>query len=102
MNKRNMLKSLGTDFRFYLLLIPAVMILATNMPLLMTLGYSMAVMLLVAAVSHITRKVVFPYLDMEVVMRKATETPTGAGYVFLGVSSIITAMIIGSVMWLSN
>lgn len=102
MNKRDMLKNVGMDFRFYLLLIPAVMVLATNMPLLMTLGYSMAVMLLVAAVSHITRKVVFPYLDMEVVMKKATETPTGAGYVFLGVSSIITAMIIGSVMWLSN
>lgn len=97
-----MLKNVGMDFRFYLLLIPAVAILATNMPLLMTLGYSMAVMLLVAAVSHITRKVVFPYLDMEAVMRKATETPTGSGYVFLGVSSIITAMIIGSVMWLSN
>lgn len=102
MNKKDILKNVGMDFRFYLLLIPAVMILATNMPLLMTLGYSMAVMLLVAAVSHITRKVVFPYLDMEVVMQKATETSTGAGYVFLGVSAIITAMIIGSVMWLSN
>ena len=102
MNKKEMLKNVSMDFRFYLLLVPAVLILMTDMPMLLTILQAMSVMLIVAAVSHITRKIAFPYLDMEKVMYKATETAAGAGYVFLGVSGLLMAMVVGSVLWLSH
>jgi hypothetical protein len=102
MNKKDMLKNVGTDFRFYLLLIPATLILMIDVPMLLTVLQAMSVMLIVAAVSHITRKIAFPYLDMEKVMLKAIETASGAGYVFLGVSGLLMAMVVGSVLWLSH
>jgi uncharacterized membrane protein (UPF0182 family) len=90
------------DKRLLLLLIPAIAILAFDLPILLTLGYSMAAMLLIAAVSHLTRKIIFPYVDMGVFAEKALQTANGAGFVFVGVSFIIGMMILGSAIWLSH
>jgi uncharacterized membrane protein (UPF0182 family) len=90
------------DKRLLFLLIPAIAILAFDLPILLTLGYSMAAMLLIAAVSHLTRKIIFPYVDMAAFAEEAIQTATGAGLVFMGVSFIIGMMILGSAIWLSH
>ena len=94
----NMLK----DYRLWLLLIPATAVLLIDVPVALTLLYSISAMLVVAAVSHLTRKVVFPYIDMNTFAQKAINTSTGAGLVFVGVAMIISAMILGTSIWLSH
>lgn len=94
----NMIK----DYRLWLLLIPATAVLLIDVPVALTLLYSISAMLVVAAVSHLTRKVVFPYIDMNTFAQKAINTSTGAGLVFVGVAMIISAMILGTSIWLSH
>lgn len=55
--------------------------------------YMLGILLLVAATSHLVRKVLFPYMDLELYVRKALEDSKGAGMVFLGVSWILGVMI---------
>ena len=90
------------DKRLWVLLVPSLAILAIDMPVMLTLLYSIAAMFVIAGVSHLTRKVIFPYIDMEVVKDKAIGTSTGAAIVFLSVSLIISAIIIGTSVWLSS
>lgn len=90
------------DKRLWLLLVPSIAVLAIDMPVMLTLLYSIAAMFVIAGVSHLTRKVIFPYIDMEVIKTKAVESSNGAAIVFLSVSMIISAIIIGTSVWLSS
>jgi hypothetical protein len=55
--------------------------------------YVLGIMLLIAATSHVLRKVLFPYLDLGAFVAKALEDSRAAGMVFLGMSFIIGMMI---------
>lgn len=101
MDRRPFRSVLG-DVRLWLLLIPALAVLAIDLPVMMTLLYAMSAMLVVAGFSHLIRRVFFPYVDLEQFVVKAHETATGAGYVVLGVSIVIASFIIGSAVWLSK
>lgn len=90
------------DKRLWFLLVPSIAILSIDLPVMLTLLYSIAAMFVIAGVSHLTRKVIFPYIDMEIVKNKAMENSTGAAIVFLGVSIIISAIIVGTSVWLSS
>lgn len=46
-----------------------------------------------AALSHMLRKVLFPYIDLESSAQKAAETPQGSGLVFLGVCVVLAAFV---------
>ena len=50
-------------------------------------------LLVTAAVSHIIRKVLLPYLDLERLMDRADETPMSAAIVFCGVMYIMAEFI---------
>ena len=90
------------DWRVWALLIPASAVLALDMPVLLTLLYSLSAMFLIVAVAHVIRRVMFPYLNLEEVENRASETPFGAGLVFLGTSLLVSAVIIGSAVWVSR
>ena len=55
--------------------------------------YMIGILLLVAATSHLIRKILFPYLDLGEFVAKAHEDPKAAGMVFLGMSFILGVMI---------
>jgi hypothetical protein len=90
------------DYRAWVLLIPATLILAIDLPVMLTLLYSTSAMLVIAGVSHITMKIMFPYIDREELMKDAVKTSTGAGNVFLGMALVLSSLIIGTAIWISH
>lgn len=90
------------DVRLWALLIPAFVILSTDVAVLSTLLYSMAAILVVVAMAHTVRRVVFHYLDLEDLARKAAESPTGAALVFLGVCLLLMAVLLSTAVWISR
>lgn len=57
--------------------------------------YSLGITILVSIVSHLIRKILFPYVDLEKFSDKALESPIAASIVFLSISMIL-AVIIGA------
>ncbi len=102
MKRKHLVRRAGFGGRLWALLIPAALILSADLPVAMTIGYSMAVILVLAAVTHIVRKVLFPYVDLEVMVGKATETPGGSATVFLGVCMVVCALILAGAIWLAD
>ena len=43
--------------------------------------------------AHLARRALFDYLDLEILLKKAVETPAGAGMAFAGVSLIIYGLL---------
>ncbi|MDO8771912.1 MAG: hypothetical protein Q7K57_25005 [Burkholderiaceae bacterium] len=54
---------------------------------------SVATGVVAVAAAHLSRKGLFDYLDMEVLAKKASEEPTGAGLVFIGVCIVIFGLL---------
>ncbi len=46
------------------------------------------------ALSHILRRILFPYIDLKVFSTMASRSPEGAGMVFVGVSLVLAAFIL--------
>lgn len=46
------------------------------------------------ALSHVLRKMLFPYIDLKLYAEEAKKDPAGAGQVFLGVSIVLAAFIL--------
>lgn len=90
------------DLRVLALLIPASLVLALDVPVFLTLGYSLAAMFVIVGVAHVIRRIMFPYLDLEEVENQASLSSTGAGLVFLGTCILISAVILGSALWISR
>lgn len=90
------------DVRLWVLLIPALLILSTDMAVMMTLLYSMSAILVVVAMTHTVRRVLFHYLDLADLARKASESPTGAATVFLGVCILIAFIVLSTALWISR
>lgn len=90
------------DLRVWALLIPASLVLALDVPVFLTLGYSLAAMFVIVGVAHVIRRIMFPYLDLEEVENQASLSSTGAGLVFLGTCILISAVILGSALWISR
>ena len=62
--------------------------------------YALAITLLVSVVSHLVRKILFPYVDMSLFAARASETPTGAAIVFASVSVMLSTIIFATCMLL--
>lgn len=90
------------DTRLLILLVPAALVLAADLPVLDTLLYSLAAMFMVVAFAHIVRRVLFHYVDLELVEAKASESPTGAGLVFFGICFLLSSFVVGSAIWLAH
>lgn len=55
--------------------------------------YAVGISLILTALSHILRKVLFPYLDLEIIAKKASEVPLGASIVFASVCFLLSTLI---------
>lgn len=62
----------------------------------MVVLYALGITLLVTACSHIIRKVLFPYIDMQVFAEKSLESPTAAAIVFSAVSFLLAVIILAT------
>jgi len=90
------------DFRLWILAVPALFVLSIDTPVMDTLLYSLTAMLVVVALAHVMRRILFHYIDLEVVFDKATESPQGAGLVFLGICLVILAFVLGTALWIAK
>jgi hypothetical protein len=90
------------DWRLWALLIPAALILCTNLPVALTIGYSFSVVLIFAGASHLLRKVLFPYVDLRLLVAKAVETPLASAVIFLAVAIVLSAILVANAIWLSH
>lgn len=62
--------------------------------------FSMGILILMTGLSHILRKILFPYIDMEKAWRMSNNTALGAAIVFASICVIIAATIIGGILLL--
>lgn len=61
---------------------------------------SSAIVLAIAALSHLTRRVLFPRLDLQKIAEKALEHPIGAAIVFFGISLVLAVLVYANVAML--
>lgn len=90
------------DLRVWALMVPALIILALDVPILTALLYSLSAVLVIVAMTHVIRRVLFHYVDMELLALLSQHNPTGAGLVFLGVCVVLSTVILSSVIWVSK
>ncbi len=90
------------DARVWALLIPALVVLALDLPVMLTLLYSLSAMFVVVAMAHVMRRVLFHYLDLEEVQAKASESAHGAGLVFLGICVLVAAVVLAAAIWIAK
>lgn len=62
--------------------------------------FALGVTLIVSAVSHVMRKVLFPYISLNEYADKAHNTPLGAAIVFASVTWILSIIILATCMLL--
>jgi hypothetical protein len=99
---KNTLRRARHDWRLWALLIPAALILFTNVPVALTIGYSFAVVVFFAAASHVLRKVLFPYVDLRQLVEMASNQPLPSAIVFLAVALVLSSIFIANAIWLSH
>ncbi len=88
------------DARVLVLLVPALLYLYwLDAAQANTIVYSFVVTIAVAGVSHFTRKVFFPYVDMEKVASTAIKEPLGAALVFLAIAIVLCVMLFVTMQW---
>jgi hypothetical protein len=91
------------DSRVLLLLIPAMAYLFwLDAPMANTIVYSLVVVTVVAAWSHFTRKVFFPYLDLKDFAAVAIRDPIAAAIVFLSVSIVLCMLLFVTASWVAR
>lgn len=62
---------------------------------------STSIVLLVAAISHVTRRILFPGIDLKVFAKESMGHPIASALVFLSVCVVISVLILSNVMLLS-
>lgn len=96
------LAPLLADARAWLLLAPALLVLAQDGPMLEAFSVAAAMLVALAGLSHVLRKLLFPYIDLEVVAKAAMLTGSGAGLVFLGVCAVLAAVFVAAAAWMGR
>lgn len=90
------------DLRLYVFMVPALLVLSADMPVLVTLGYSLAAIGVIVALSHLGRRFLLPYIDLDSFVSEASRSPIGSAIVFLGVMILVSTMIISCAMFISR
>lgn len=55
--------------------------------------YAFGIVLLFTVGTHLTRKLLFPYIDLETVWNKANDTPMSSAIVFLSICYLMSTII---------
>lgn len=87
-------------WRFLPLCLLAVVGLWGDLPSFKVLFYAIGITVTGAYLSHITRRILFPYIDLSVAWDKANDTELGAALCFLGVCLLLAVFILSFVMLL--
>lgn len=90
------------DARFLALAMPSFAYLYTDPAIAGTIMYSVAAMVCFAAVSHLLRKIFFPYVDMKEFSDTALRDPKAAAIVFASVTLLLCTILLTTVMWLKG
>jgi hypothetical protein len=87
-----MVKIMKFDKRLFFLFVPAIIFLyIVNDSLLIEFISVLSLGMLVAGLTHVIRKILLPYVDMEDIAEQAKLSSTGSGLVFLGASIMVAA-----------
>ena len=87
-------------FRVPLLILCILALFNFDFDTLNIVGFSIAFLFCQALASHLLRKILFPYLDMELFFRKAKEDPMASAITILAVCLVLSALIISaSSLW---
>jgi len=62
---------------------------------------STSIALAVAGISHITRRILFPQIDLKEFAKKALDEPLSSAIVFLGICVVVSTFIVVNVMLLT-
>jgi hypothetical protein len=95
----NTLKTLLDD-RLVIMLIPALCILATDTPVLFSLGYAVAIVVAIVAVAHSLRLLILPHVQMGDLVRMAACDPLPAALVFATVLGFMGLIVHAMVAWI--
>lgn len=90
------------DARLMMFLIPSLVVLywdPVDWPIANTIMYYTAVTVFLAGVSHILRRVYFPYLDLEAYVKKALDEPQSSAIVFASVVVLLCCLMVTMAMW---
>lgn len=90
------------DARFLALALPAFGYLYTDPAIANTIVYSFAVMIALAAISHIVRKIYFPYIDLAEYASSALRDARASAIVVFAVALVLSTMIISTTLWLKG
>jgi predicted DNA repair protein MutK len=90
------------DGRIYLLLIPALAVLSTDLSLLLSILFVSSAALIIAVFVHLIRKILIKDADMGDAAELAMTEPLGSAIVHAGVSVMLGLMFIGMAIWLSG
>jgi hypothetical protein len=90
------------DGRIYLLLIPALAVLSTDVNLLLSILFISSAALIIAVFVHLIRRILIKDADMGDAAKLAMTTPTGSAIIHAGVSVMLGLMFIGMAIWLSG
>jgi hypothetical protein len=78
--------------RFFPLVAVAALILIPDTGSFVVL-FAIGVAIVISAVSHLIRKILFPYVDLEWMANKAGESAIGAAIVFASISGLLAVII---------
>lgn len=96
----NPLKVLG-DFRFLYLFVPATFVLMTDWAGFEALVQTFCVFYALLGLARIIRKLLIPYLDLEVFVAKASESSVGSAAVVCAILLFYLALTIIPIWWVS-
>lgn len=93
------------DLRFLIMAVPSFAYLfisndGKNADIAWTMIYAIAVMTAFTAVTHLIRKLLFPYIDLKQFATQANLEPKSAAIVFASVCFVLSVVLFSMVYWI--
>jgi amino acid permease len=95
----NTIKTLLDD-RLVIMLIPALLILCTDVTVLYSLGYAVAIVIAIVAVAHSVRLLLMPYLNLGRLIEMASSSSTASAVVVTAVLFFMAMLVHSMVAWI--
>ena len=94
--------NLQDAIRIALPIVLCILLFAPDWTTLVIVKFVAGFLMAVSMLTHLVRRILFPYMDFKEYMRKALEDPVGSGLVVLGVSLIIAVTIFVTAQFFNN
>jgi hypothetical protein len=95
----NTLRTLIDD-RLLIMLLPALLVIVTDQPVLYSLGYAVAIVVAIVAVAHSLRLLLLPYVSLSKLVEAASENAMAAAVVFTSVLVFMGVIVHAMVAWI--